>query len=256
VRAAEAAKEVAALERRYQKSVTEATDRGAEMVLQDFEVALGGSRAVIARPPGDLFALAGSENQIYPTFHQLARAEIRIPAGTEWDRRRSEADAALFTNYEAKIRFAALTLDGRGLSNYGGCSIVLRSALIANRSSAMEGNSVLFAEKHRGRQGKINRVPFGYRSNWGRRVQLGVAKLANQIDGTTTSDKYSEILLRQGASSSLDEFVEIQIWGSVTVLTIEEVTIDTPKFKLEGIRIKTVESKLKNVGVKVKRWTR
>ena len=50
------------------------------------------------------------------------------------------ADDALFPGYKEQIRFAALSLDGKGLSSYGECTLILRDHMIAHRASVLEGN--------------------------------------------------------------------------------------------------------------------
>ncbi len=50
-------------------------------------------------------------------------AEARIPEENEFDEKRLAIDVKLFPYYHEVIRFAALTLDRRGLTNYGAYSI-------------------------------------------------------------------------------------------------------------------------------------
>lgn len=252
VRTAEATREIAALQKRYRKSVSDAADRKAIQSLRRFETMLQkDSRAVIARTPADLFVLVLSTHQTLSRYHELARTEIRVPKGELWDRRRQEADAALFTGYEDKLHFAALTLDGQGLTNYGSCSIVLRATDIADRASAMVMNSVLLKEKYPGRQSSPNRIPLGYRSNWEARFKLSIAKLGKKIGRGTRKDRFPGILLRRGADTADDEFIEVQIWGPVTVKAVQTVTFDTVTFEEDVIRRCAIEERLAPFGVEV-----
>lgn len=59
-----------ALERRYQTAKRDATSRGADGPLQDFENAIAGSKAVIARSEGEVLRLATSTRQLYSTYYQ------------------------------------------------------------------------------------------------------------------------------------------------------------------------------------------
>lgn len=254
VRAAEAPAETAALERRYKSATRDLTGRGLADKLADFELALKSSRAVVARSANQLQHLATSENNLHATFYQLAEADVRVPSGENWDRRRQEADQALFSGYVKNIRFAALSLNEYGLASFGNCFISLRTNMIADRATAMEENSVLFSERHRSRQGTPQRTPNGYRSTWPERHKICVAKLFKRIDDQTKAEEYSEITLRGGATSEDDEFVEIHIWGTFSVHTIEEVVLKTREIRREGIIIRDLENKLKRYGVKVNRW--
>lgn len=243
--------ERAALDRRYQAALTESAARGADQLLKDFEAAAAGSKAVLARSPSDLLRLANSDHDLFATYYQLRRAGLRLPQGDEWDYRRRSADLALFPDFEEHVTFAALSLDGAGLSNYGSCSIVLRNDMIAHRASVFEENSVTFTERHRVAL-KKGKVPPGYRAPWADRGQLCAAKLHKDIDAATRPDEYSRLLMRQGATSEDDQFVEAHIFGPWTARTIEQVSVSKRRKKADNVSIKWLEKELKKFGVAVK----
>lgn len=243
-----AANEVAeqeALERRYQAARRDAESRKTDASLQLFENALTGSRAVIARSEHDVLRLTTNTRQLYSTYYQQIEAEIRLPDGNQWDALREIADTVLFPQYKKDIRFGALSLDGIGVMNYGTCSIILRDGMISHRSSVFEDNSALFVE----RQG--TKIPKGYRAAWDNRAKLCVAKLSGKIDAATASDKYSSLLLTQGATLEDDEFVEVHIWGPMTVLTIEQVKVTALGSHQRATIRKAIEFKLVKHDVRV-----
>src|SRR6266566_639360 len=88
--------ERAALDRRYQTAQENATARRAGAVLLDFEKALSGSKAVIARNHSDVLRLASNPRQLYGTYYQLREADLRLPDGNEWEVVRELADTVLF----------------------------------------------------------------------------------------------------------------------------------------------------------------
>jgi hypothetical protein len=234
-----------ALERRYQAAKRDAESRKADSSLQLFENALAGSRAVIARSEHDVLRLTTNTRQLYSTYYQQIEAEIRLPDGNQWDALREIADTVLFPQYKKDIRFGALSLDGIGVMNYGACSIILRDGMISHRSSVFEDNSALFVE----RQG--TKIPKGYRATWYNRAKLSVAKLSRRIDSATASDKYSGLLLRQGATLEDDEFVEVHVWGPMTVLTIEKVIVTASKPHQRATIRKAIAFKLAKHNVQV-----
>ncbi len=248
--AAEATDERAALERRYQAARRDATARKAGGPLQGFESAVTGSRAVISRSRSEALRLATSTRQLYATYYQLIEAGVRLPDGDDWDIVRELADTLLFPHYKQEMRFGALSLDGRGLPNYGECSIVLRDDLIGDRTSVFEENSALFMERHKIKISRKPNLPKGYRATWAERAKLGVAKLHGRIDSTTTPDKYSQILLKPGATSEDDDFIEVHIFGPMTVLTMERVIVMAKPSKRATI-IRAIKSKLAKHNVKV-----
>lgn len=242
--------ERAALERRYQAAKRAAASRKADGQVQDFEKAVAGSHTVIARSEGEVLRLASSHRQLYSTYYQLIEAGVRLPDGDQWDVLRELADTVLFPKYKQDMRFAALSLDGIGLSNYGSCSIVLRDEMIAHRASVFEENSALFMERRKIKISRTPNLPKGYRATWDERAKLGVAKLSGKIDSATRSDKYSALLLQQGATSEDDEFIEVHVWGPMTVLTMERVIVTDPKPHHRATIIKAIKAKLDKHHVK------
>lgn len=250
VRAAAQPEERAALEQRYQQAIAEAAARGEAAAVQEFQDALGDSRAVIARPLGEVERLAVSDRQGYASYYQLVDAEVRLPDGDEWEILRRLADEAFFPGYREHIRFAALTLDGIGLSNYGDCSIVLRTAMIAHRASAFEENTAVFVKRHEVKIKDAAQRARGRRATWDDRGKLCVAKLSASIRPGSPRDSYPGILLRQGATSASDDFVEVHIYGPMTSRTIEQVIMTGPKRKRPTrARLAKLKEQLGKVGV-------
>ncbi len=245
---ADKADERAALQARYDAAKTDALARAAGAAVKNFETAIAGSKAVLARSMDDVQQLANSTRQLYATYYQLIEAGLRLPDNDEWNRARELTDTVLFPHYKDQIRFAALSLDGAGLSTFGDCSIELREEMIAHRASVFDENSVLFMEHHGIKVSRKPKVPKGFRATWGERDKLCVAKLAPRIDSTTTPNQYSKLLLAQGASPETHEFVEVHIFGPMTVLTMAKVKITRAK---AGPRAKSLVFKLKNHGVAV-----
>lgn len=154
-------------------------------------------------------------------------------------------------DFEEQITFAALSLDGIGLSNYGSCSIVLRNDMIAHRATVFEENSVTFTERH-GVAMKKGKVPHGYRAPWPDRGKLCAAKLHRDIDAHTAQAEYSRLLMRGGSTSEEDQFVEAHIFGPWTARTIEQVSVSKRRKKGDNISIKWLERELKKFGVTVR----
>jgi hypothetical protein len=243
------------LQDRYNKAKNDAVASGVIANVDDFEKALNKSCAVINRSTTELLRLAGSDFEIYATYYELS-SSVRMQSGEIWDSRRQSADAIFFTGYHEGIRFASLSLDSIGLSNYGECSWVLRENMIAHRASLFVENTTLFYLKGNIREAKA--VPKGYRAIWADRAKLCVVKLASKIDMATTPAQYSDILMHQGATSADDEIVEVHIFGSMTIRTIEEITfnpvpttISKTERTMKLAMIEGIKEKLGKYGVKV-----
>jgi len=174
----------------------------------------------------------------------MIEAGLKLPDDDEWDHAREIADTVLFPHYKEHIRFAALSLDGVGLSTFGSCSIELRDEMIGHRASVFDENSVLFIKRHG------VKVPKGYRAIWSERDKLCTAKLATRVDSATTPNQYSGLLLTQGASPEAHEFVEVHIFGPMTALTMAKVRITVTKPRSKAT-IRALKSALAKHGVPV-----
>jgi hypothetical protein len=221
-----AEEERAELHRRYEESRRAAAARGAGEALEAFEQWVGAeSKAVLARSANELQRLATSDNEVYATFYELLGAHVRLWETDRWSVLRSAADAAFFPGYHTHIRFAALSLDSDGLSNYGDCSITLRTEMIAHRASVFEENTVMFLERRGILFKDLANLPAGFRATWDDRALLCAAKLAAHAGDGATPDTYASLLLRQGQDSEGDEFMEVHIWGPMTARTFERVAL-------------------------------
>ncbi len=249
-------KEREALIRRYDKAIADATRNGYADVVRDLEDQAGRSKAVIARGLDETLRLAAEEHNIYGTYHQLTDGGFRIPEGSRWDYLRAVADDALFGSYKKEIRFAALSLDGLGITHYGDCFWVLRDEMIAHRASVFEENSIAFLSRQGIQISHSMKLPAGYRATWEERAKLCVAKLASRIDDQTSANDVRELLLHQGPTPAEDDFVEVHVGGPVTVRTLERVILKPgTRHSTTG---KAIRAKLKKFGVKVegRAWTR
>jgi hypothetical protein len=123
--------------------------------------------------------------------------------------------------------------------------------MIAHRASVLDENSVLFMERHGVRVSRKPGVPKGYRATWSERAKLSAAKLAQRIDSATAPNRYSTLLLTQGASPEAHEFVEVHIFGPMTALTMAKVKVTNPKPGPRATIVRALKSKLARHGVSV-----
>jgi hypothetical protein len=230
--------EVDAVEQRYEKAVKGAERRGCAPQFEAFTQSLKDSVAVMARPYADVERLA--EGGVQATYYDLVDAGLKLPDGSLWEELRRPADEVLFPTYREKIRFGALSTDGVGVINYGHFWMTLRTELIEHRTSIFDQNSVIFVSEKRLKSASNALV--GHRASWKNRTKLAAAQLANYITVSTRADEFSSILLRQGATTVADRFIEAQIWGPVSVRTVEQV-----RFRWSLVQRRTPRSLLKNL---------
>lgn len=235
VRAAKEVQEKTALTRRYEDAPSEAGLRSATDVLLRFQEALRFSAAVICRSISKVKELMSNDNQLYASFYQLVGAGARRPEKSLVDRERLVADALLFPYYKDEIRFAALSLDGIGVTGpYGSCSMVLKNLAISERATVFEGNSLEFSRTRGLGVGKP--VPPGYRAVWEERDLLGCAKLSTRLDPATPENSFPKILL-----GSWEDFIEVHIYGALHRRSLERIVVPRPTRVEDGVLLSAIK---------------
>jgi hypothetical protein len=175
---------------------------------------------------------------------------MQLPENDRWNRLRGIADTILFGDLnKQQIRFAALSLDGLGLESYGDCSMTLRRDMIEHRATVFEENSVMFMKRHSINGVDDFTVPPGYRAVWHRRADLCLSKLSGSLDRASPTDQFARILLSTGAKPEDDDFVEVHIWGPITIRSFQHVSVRKWVTAPSGAEVSAVKSRLDNVAV-------
>lgn len=257
VRAANTDAERKALQQRYQAALERAEFRGAKDEVAGFRAAVESSSAVANCNLYRLKDLAEDANALYSNYYLAVRGEVRRAAEAENDRHRRAVDAMLFGSYAEQIRFAALSIDGIGLTSYGSkksddasYGLNLRDVAIAKRASLLEENEYDFAERHS--LTPSSTLPLGYRCAWENRNELAVAKLADIIGPGTQPKDYARILLTSTGNRATDQFIEVHIYGTFNLNAVSAVSgTSTPKRSDDRAVVALVKELLERQG---KEW--
>jgi hypothetical protein len=239
--------ELDAVDQRYEKAVQGADRRGCALQFADFTKWLQDSRAVVARSYADIDRLAAGDNSVQATYYDLVDAGLKLPDGSSWEELRRPADEVLFPSYREKIRFGALSADGIGVINYGHFWMTMRTAFIEHRTSVFDQNSVTFVSEKRLKA--ASGALLGHRANWANRSKLAAAQLADQIAASTRLAEFPSILMKQGAMTATDRFIEAHIWGPITVRTIESV-----KYRWSLVKDRTPRSLLRRLSIALNKF--
>ena len=250
VNIAERDTEQQALQSRYEAAQREILTNLTVAVATAFEQAVAGSEAVLCKYFGEATRLCYSDDEVYATFYQRVQSGIRIPGGDKWDRLRAIADTILFGEAnKIQVRFGALTMDGFGLENYGDCSMVLKTEMIAHRATVFEENSVIFMQKNNIRGENGYAIPDGHRAKWASRQLLAISKLASQITTATKQNEFPALLLKSGADSGSDNFIEVHIWGPVTIRSFRKIAVRQWVTAPSAVDLNVFEEKLAQFGI-------
>lgn len=207
-----AQKERGALQQRYATALEECRQRGIHDTFDAFTKAVEQkSQAVINVSPSFLQGFLAASSQFYSGYALQTAAETRAAADFVDDTARLATEGKLFGTIAPHLRYAALSLDGRGLESYGSCSLTLDQRLCARAASLLEENSFHFIEKHR----LLPRTPIppGYRSVWEDRHLLAAAKLAGDLDARNVASDFPALLLYCEGNRETDRFIEVYLYG-------------------------------------------
>ncbi len=243
VRAAQKAGEQEALAQRYEKARVAAAARGCGGLLADFCQAVRASRAVLCRSLSKVKDLLSSDNELYATFYQLVGAGARRPEDTQLERERLLADNLLFPHYHDKVRFAALSLTGRGAMSYGECSLALKDLAIRHRATVFEENSLYFWKRRN--LGSGAPVPAGCRATWDQRDQLAAAKLEPLLQPDMGQQDFAGLLLRTSGEWN-EDFIEVHIYGPLHRQSVERLVLRQPKHRADQAILKEVQRLLRD----------
>jgi hypothetical protein len=150
----------------------------------------------------------------YQNYHLQIEVGRRLIASEVNHGDRLLVNERIYPGYGRDLHYAVLSPDGRGLPNYGEVAVgwMVTPSYLGSRSTLLEENEFVFFERH-GLGALGAAVPSGYRAIWGDRSKLVVAKLAAEVDTSTSVGELSGLLLAEGTDRRGDRFVEVVIYG-------------------------------------------
>jgi hypothetical protein len=250
VRAAVIDGEVKALERRIAQAKEETEARNCKNILEEFRNNIYNSEAVICRSIIDIKLLVSNPNSLFSTFYNQVSSKGRIPEQNDYDRERYAIDELFFPGYKDNIVFAALSLDGKGVLDFGPHTIVLKSEMISHRATVFERNTIEFARDNK--LAASGPIPFGFRAIWDRRADLSMAKLHSKLDATTEPADYPGILLEQSADGKRADFIEVHIFQGFSRGAIARITLGKVTAKEDRLLIRSLEKALDGTGIEIR----
>ena len=234
---------------RHKEALERCRERGCENVAIAFEAACDRTAAVFACPLHRLHREVCTGTEIYETYHDLERLRLRAtaPGRFDWAEPRPQAEVELFGSAEhlEKIHYACLSIDKRGLTTYGDCTVCLAEPMIAHRASCFEGNSaVIYAEQ--------NDFASFLRCEWSDRHTMCLATFDDRLTPATDERDFPNILVDAGTEAEDDLFIEVHVFGPMTSKTFESVQIDTTNHThRDGVLRQAIEEKLVGVSIEV-----
>ena len=179
-------------------------------------------RAVINMDRRLFFTLANI-NEDYLPYRRAVEENKRLYASIYNDTKRTMIDSCFYGIHGADILFAALSLENNGLRNYGSVSLVLKEQAIRKRTTIFERNSFLLYDVLT-REQTWNPADFpppaGYFGVWKDRAKMALAKCKEKL---TSDSDFSNLLLQNGESRDKDEFMELHIFGKISIFVSQTI---------------------------------
>ena len=227
VRAACSPQEVKALRERHERASSLAAERGlgSEFALLRDHIKTD-SRVVVAIRPLQARHLLGDPKHLYTNYEQLVGAGARVAAPFDQDTERRAVGGKLFGSYADEIRYGVLSLDGKGIANYGGVFMRLREVSVRTRVSFLEENSFVFCKGFA--VDATSQLPRGSRCDWDSRCDLASAKLWPDLKPGSKPAEWARQLVFNGQTREDDRFIEAHIYGPFNASAIEDIEFAGP----------------------------
>lgn len=236
--------EMRKLESRFAKAMEESGLNGSLSEFEDFKSECEKSHAVFAVTLERLFYQVGLETQVVQTYHQLEKSRLRetVDALRNWATLRPQAEAELLgsISHIEQLHYACLSLDWRTPSGYGDCVIRLKEGMILHRSSCFEGNTAVLYDELRSFENCL-------RSSWRDRGKLAAVVFSGRLRSGLRRDEFAGVLVQRGESSPQDKFIEVHVFGPMTIRTFEEVKL--PSREKNPCYCDAIADKLKGASV-------
>lgn len=245
VRMAQSPPEQRALARRLKDAETSARAAGYSEVLERFGSAVLSSDAVIARSLAIVQDIVEG-GRTYTSYHRQLASGARLAEDNEWDRTRTQVEAAIFPNFHQEIVFGSLSMDERGMAGYGAYVMVLKEPLIARRASVFEANPFILAEKLGWLLTKP--IPPGHRATWSERHMLAKVKLHAELSETTQDADFPRILAADHGGTGNSDFIEVHIYGPLSKYSIKKVVGPQPRTREDRLIADRLRRKLAEIG--------
>jgi len=91
-------------------------------------------------------------------------------------------------------------------------------------------------------------LPSGYRVLWCDRGRLAVAKPATVVDPNTVEADFPALLLREGLQPEDDQFLEVHVYGPISIHTVEGVSL---KPGSATVKRKALQERLGKFGIRL-----
>jgi hypothetical protein len=222
--------EQAELQMRYDQATADLKRANLETLQQSLEQISEDSLPVISMSYYVCMDLM--QDKKYINYFEKIRRGDRDPAKESVHADRVKVGETLYPNHFGKLHYAVLSPTRTGLPTYGDISVTfdVSNEYLEPRTSLLERNEFRFFDQHGlAPQGAV--VPMGYRAVWQDRKKLVVAKLAGDLNASTSKTDLPGLLLKSATHRHDDEFIEIVIYTETGIDNLDVVGVHIEKVR-------------------------
>ena len=211
--------EASTLQLKYESSLASAEARGIKTIVEDFEKAVNLAQVVMVRSFDHFLLAVGSDNALISTYHQQVAGGARLAENNDWDPFRNQVESTCHPFYHENIHYAALSLNGLGVSSYGEAHITFKQNVIQKRTTFFQENPFDLVDRLKMKMREP--LPEGYRSTWEDKHKLAVCKSHSKLSTSTTEP---EDFQRSLLDETSKDFIEANIYGKIHRRSFQSVT--------------------------------
>lgn len=220
---------------------------------QRFEAIVVSEGKAIINMPSELLYLLVNENEDYLSYQRGVEQGKLLKKAFLNDRIRCMVESAFYGFDGRNIVYAALALDGNGVSSYGDASVVLRTKNIEKRATVFEKDTLVLFDELTEQGWKVKEIiPAGHCGTWYERAKIAAIKHGTQIESSHQTADFAALILKSNGERTNDEFIELHIFNRVNPANFEKVTFQKMPVKTyDQLQFKILKSKLSDLRVEV-----
>jgi hypothetical protein len=214
------------LKKRYAAVLKEVSKRDKLAEVQRLEEAVEQKGQAVINMPLEILFKVVNESDAYLSYQRgVEQGKIYARAFNE-EIFQCVIEGVLYGVSGKDVVYAALSLDDNGVSFYGDVSVVLKTQQIARRTTVFEKDTFPLYNELIESGWKPNKIiPSGHCGTWRERAVVVLIKHSIAVAEMKSLPDFARLILKSDDKDYDDDFIELHIWGNITKLNLEKVTL-------------------------------
>lgn len=214
------------LKKRYAAVLEEVSKRDKLAEVQQLEEAVEQKGQAVINMRLEVLFKVVNENEAYLSYQRgVEQGKVHARAFNE-EISQCVIEGVLYGVSGKDVVYAALSLDDNGVNFYGDVSVVLKTQQIARRTTVFEKDTFPLYNELIESGWKPNKIiPSGHCGTWTERAVVVLIKHSIAVAEMKSLPDFARLILKSDDKDYYDDFIELHIWGNITKLNIEKVTL-------------------------------